>query len=244
MKIRIGKSKWEKWNCINRDETLEAYQPVTSIYSLDRLQQFLAKYPFVYVKPDGMSLGRNVIRVTREGNGCISHKGTQQKKHDSLRAFDRWLSTLRHQERYLVQQGISFKKVENRPVDLRMIVLKNEQGQWEVTAMVAKQAAKGSAITNVAQGGKLLKVEDFLARIGLSKSLQKHHLHKLHKLSSKIGERFGSCYSNYIYGLDIGFDERLKLWLIEANTKPDNRFLPGFNRQMYKRTQELINYNK
>lgn len=243
MKKRIGRSKWEKWKCINRASHTADYQPKTAIYSLDQLKKFIADYSIIYVKPDGRSLGKNVIRVSRDGNRYTAQRGKITKTYNELKQFDQWLSSIRGKERYLVQQGIAFAQIDGRPVDLRSIILKNEKGKWEVTGMVAKKAAKGLAITNVARGGELLKIEDYLDKMGMSKEEQEHFFSRFYKLSQQVGEQFGKHYSNYMYGLDIGMDHKGKLWLIEANTYPNNLFLRKFNKKMDERTKQLVKLN-
>ncbi len=244
MNKRVGRSKWEKWKCIQQAPHLAVFQPRTAIYSLDQLKLFLTMYPFVYVKPDGRSFGQNVIRVTRFGTRYKAQRKKEVKQYVSLEQFDHWLSTVRNTERYIVQQGISLAKVEGRPVDIRSVIIKNELGKWEVTAYVAKQAGVGSVITNHAAGGRILTVEDYLNKLKLTQEQKQIFNRRFNKLSIDVGGQLGKYYSNHIYGLDIGLDESKKLWLIEANTNPDNRFLPTFNQKMYNRTQQLIGYNK
>lgn len=243
MKMRVGKSKWEKWNCIQQAPHLVATQPQTSIYSVDQLRDYLTMFQFVYVKPDGRSMGKNVIRISRSGHRYTAQKNKEVKRFDTLDQLDQWLSTIHQGERYIVQQGISFAKLQGRLVDLRSIILRNEHGKWEVTGYIAKHAGTGSAVTNYSAGGKLIPIDSYLDGLKYTRAQKEAFYRRFHKLSSEVGEQLGKTYSNYIFGLDIGIDTKGKLWVIEANTKPDNFYLRKYNYKMYKRTKELEKYN-
>ncbi len=244
MKIRIGKSKWKKWLAMKQSSFVSSHLPDTAIYSLGTLKKFLSSFTIVFVKPDHLSLGKNVIRVQRKENHYTAHKGKVIKQFSTLDAMEKWLRGIYNNKKTLVQQGIVFAKVEGKPVDMRSVIIKNEKGKWEVTATVARVAGRGLAITNVAAGGHILTIEEYLRKLGYSNKDQQSFFKRFNKLSIDVGNQMSKLYRNTIYGLDIGMDQAGKLWVIEANTSPDNRFLPKYNSKMYRRTQQLIRYHK
>lgn len=244
MKPRIGKSKWKKWLAMKQSPSVSKHLPNTALYSLASLKRFVSTYANVFVKPDHLSLGVNVIRIQRKGNQYIAQKRKQIKQFVSVENLDTWLRQINNQNKTLIQQGIVFAKVDGKPVDMRSVIIKNEKGEWEVTAHVARVAGRGLAITNVAAGGHILTIEEYLRKLGYTKKEQQQFFKRFNNLSTDVGKQMSKMYRNTIYGLDIGMDRKGHLWIIEANTRPDNRFLPKYNAKMYRRTERLIRYNK
>lgn len=241
---KVGRSKWTKWNCLNKSDYVSIHLPYTERYSYTALQSFLQRYPLVFVKPDGLSLGKNVICLKRNGEAITAQLGKKVRTFSSYEKLHQWINSIRKHSFFIIQQGIDLARYEGRPVDMRSVIIKNERGEWEVTAHVAKRAGKGLMITNHAAGGEILTINQYLLALGLNKEQRMKFYQNFSTLSKEAGRQLGKQYDNYIYGLDIGMDKYGKLWILEANTKPDNRFLKHYNKNMYKRTNELIKYNR
>lgn len=65
MSIQRVSSKWTKTNAILPNPTLAAYVPETRLYTFDHLNEMLAVYGTVYIKPDNGTYGKGVMRAER-----------------------------------------------------------------------------------------------------------------------------------------------------------------------------------
>ena len=140
-----------------------------------------------------------------------------------------------------MQQGIDLQPLHGSPVDIRTILQKNEQDEWEVTGHFAKAAKKGKVVTNVKAGGRVLPVSSYLRQIGSGEANRRETLQRLKQLSGKVARAFQTHYTNRVYALDIGLDRKRKLWLIEVNTHPSFTILKKIDSRMYKRAIQLRN---
>ena len=63
---------------------------------------------------------------------------------------------------YIVQERINLATYNNNPFDIRVIVQRNNKGEWETTAFIVKVAKKGYFVTNVGQGGTTYPLQTIL----------------------------------------------------------------------------------
>ncbi|MBS4173956.1 YheC/YheD family protein [Bacillus sp. FJAT-49736] len=56
--------KWKQAQLITSDSTVSKYFPETVQYSTQALEDFLGRYRFVYVKPDGGGQGKGILRIS------------------------------------------------------------------------------------------------------------------------------------------------------------------------------------
>ncbi|OCT14369.1 hypothetical protein A8709_26490 [Paenibacillus pectinilyticus] len=55
---------------------------------------------------------------------------------------------------YIIQRAIDIAKINARPFDdIRIMMMRNDQNQWQYAGMLAKVARRSSVITNVTRGG-------------------------------------------------------------------------------------------
>lgn len=120
---------------------------------------------------------------------------------------------------YLVQQKVPLVRIDDCPIDVRVITQKCNS-EWVVTGKLVKVAAKDFIITNMAQ--KLLTFENAIRDLNIP------HLNN-NKLEPKIDKICISASSQleqnnpeiHLIGFDIGFTSQGFIWVIEGNYKPD-----------------------
>ncbi|MGZ4122250.1 MAG: YheC/YheD family protein [Tumebacillaceae bacterium] len=234
----LAGSKWAKWRLINDVATLKDCQPLTCPYTPEYLQQFLGLFPTVFLKPDDGYGGKDVIRVKPEGELLRVLHDSNEHTFADVEALDAWLTTVRGDRPFLLQQGIDLMPYKGKLVDMRTILQKGERGDWRVTGMFAKAAKPGMAVTNVKAGGLPFRVGVYL-KGNLERSERKRVLRDMVMLSRAVAHVFEQSYSNTLYGLDIALDREGKLWLIEVNTRPSILILREIDRQMFEESARL-----
>ncbi|WP_164984962.1 YheC/YheD family protein [Ammoniphilus sp. CFH 90114] len=237
-------SKWIKWKLINQHEDLRSLQPQTELYSPEAVEKFLEQYAKVFIKPDKSYGGRQVIRLQREIGQIAALLGRKKRLFKHLYDFDQWLEPIRKGRLFIVQEGVDLVTLKDHPVDLRTILLPNENNGWEVTGMFAKVAKKGKIVTNVKAGGKVISVLDYLGQAGYTTEDQKVMMEQIENLSLKITCIFSNIYRNKKYGLDLGIDKNRNVKLIEVNSKPSLRILRKVDDNMYLRSIRLRRQSK
>lgn len=221
-------SKWAKTNVMLQNETLRRHTPETRLFNHHNLLFMLNKYHMVYVKPCFGSRGRGVMKVEKLGSGGSTTlyrfqsgacKYTFGSYDQAYRALVR--AKGRAGESYLVQQGIHLLKYKGRPFDIRIMVQRNTEGQYEVTGWLGRAAHPHKIVTNGSQGGTIYSVEHLLKNCGVPR--QVHAIQEEMKQLGLIAIRqLSQVYSGMQeIGLDVGIDRDGKSWILEANTRPD-----------------------
>lgn len=212
-------SKWLKTEALLTDPQIIPYIPETMAYGRDDLMSMLSQYDMVVIKPVVGTGGNGVIRIQNHGEGYnVSHKG-RTRYVSSFPELVQELSGMKLKRRYLIQQGIDLAKVNGRPLDYRVKVVKVKR-TWEFRAMVGRLARPGLFVTNLCKGGTLLRCRPAIRRSlphinsvekrNEMRRLTRNCIAVLEKRFPGIGE----------LGFDYGLDNTGAIWILEVNTRP------------------------
>jgi len=221
--------KHEVFELLADHESAKNYLPESELLtSYEQLQQFMSKYPVVYVKPVQGSLGRGIFRLTALTDKTYSLEraiSSSQKinKYSTLKRLYQDLKPRLAKRRYQLQQGLSVIQTGRRPVDFRALVQKNGQGEWAVTSIVARTAGNEQFVANLARGGSISTVMNTLPNTNLLQHISHEAIFNSLKtialtiakaLDEKVNEHFAEL------GIDLAVDVQGNIWLIEINSKP------------------------
>ena len=108
------------------DPQVAPYIPATQSYGGDTLVSMLAEHEMVVIKPIIGTGGNGVIRIQKDGTGyLVTHK--RRTVHvDTLNSLLYVLSRMRLRRRYMIQQGIHLARIQGRPLDYRVKVVRIE----------------------------------------------------------------------------------------------------------------------
>ncbi|NGQ96823.1 hypothetical protein G3578_16785 [Brevibacillus sp. SYP-B805] len=247
--------KWERYCILREDHRIHAYLPETRLLTEETLWQMLSKTDAVILKPAAGSGGAGIILVFSAGDDrfIIQEKLTKQSVNRDdlfscltqtiLKEFASFVDSSEVNkilsESYLIQHRIAIAEIEQRPFDIRVMVQRKNGSPWKVTGKLAKLAADGYAITNVNLGATILPVETAIQRSSLHTLSQDALLSELDQVALLAVERLQQHYPNIgVIGFDMCFDMQGKLWIIEANFRPDDYiFLELEDKTMYQTIQ-------
>lgn len=212
-------SKWLKTEALLTDPQIIPYIPETMVYERDNLMSMLSQYDIIVVKPVVGTGGNGVIRIQKHDEGYnVSHKG-RTRYVSSFPILMNVLSVWRLKRRYLIQQGIDLARINGRPLDYRVKVVKIN-GRWHFKAMVGRLARPGLFVTNLCKGGTLLRCRPAIRRSlpdidSVEKRTEMRQLTRtciavLEKRFPGVGE----------LGFDYGIDQSGTIWILEVNTRP------------------------
>ncbi|MCR3921343.1 MAG: YheC/YheD family protein [Firmicutes bacterium] len=218
--------KWQLYQKLSKHKTINKYLPATTnSRSIEDIKAMLAIYDYLFLKSSGGSGGKRVFALEKNENGyCFRyyHQGLHLKRHvsnlDDLRSEMKKINLT--PQRVVIQQGIRLLKYNNRPLDLRVLMVKNKNGDWKAIYNQARVAPKGAIITNASLGGEVKNFSDIYS--ALKKRYAKIPSDKQIKdiciiIARYIEKEFGVFGE---MGIDIAVDETGKVWLLEANSKP------------------------
>lgn len=177
---------------------------------------FIDLYGKILIKPINGSRGNKIFVFSKENNHYIVdyiYKKNQQKKIININhLYKYYKSHFPTPSLYYIQKWITFTNYEGKKFDIRTSVQKNKNGKWIVTGIVVRIARKDCFVTNIAQGGNAMSFDKI-------KPLLKNDAEiNIKKLSINIAKAIENLYPSIAdLGLDIGIDDKNKLWFIEAN---------------------------
>ncbi|WP_028548105.1 YheC/YheD family endospore coat-associated protein [Paenibacillus sp. UNC451MF] len=219
-------NKTEVFDALNNATELHKYLPESHLLrNFEILKSMCAKYPVIFLKPVTGSLGKGIIRVTRQADlSYVGHftnlNGARKQSFPSLSRFFSAISGKIKQQRYQIQQGLDLICIEGQPLDFRALVQRNELGEWEVTSIVARIAGNQQFVSNLARGGRLSTVKDALehshstAAAGCAPKLRRAALLIANGIEKHISAHFAEL------GIDLAVDTQGRIWLLEVNSKP------------------------
>jgi len=233
-----------KHKALMKDPHIKHLLPDTARLTKSTFQEWMNKYPTVFLKPENGTGGRGIIQVKKKGDGYRYKKNRKSRHYSDLSSLLKKIKPQIESGNYLIQQGIDLLKVEGKPVDFRVLLLRPRK-KWKVMGRMGKQAAKKRIVTNHCQGGKPLTLRKALKKAkgitGIDYKNIKHSVDDTSRLTAKtLCKKFKGLRE---LGLDLAIDKDLKIWILEANTKPlfnlfrynpDKSLYPKIRRQILK----------
>ncbi|MDQ0188666.1 YheC/YheD family protein [Alicyclobacillus cycloheptanicus] len=226
-----------------KDTFIRKFLPPTRRYRHETVRSFLNQYGVVYLKPQGGSRGRGIMKVwRRDGAVYVQHTVYAPKRFASVDEALTYIDQKRGGQGYVVQRGIALAKVHGRPFDIRVMMQKDVPGgQWLYAGMVAKVAGKGSAVTNVALSrGAVMRVEEALKQgLGWNAVSIRRCKNQMIQLAKRAAKHFDTYQPYREIGFDMAVDTNGRIWLLEENTAPSHPLFAKLKADlsMYRRIQ-------
>lgn len=245
---------FNKWNLIRwlqKSPKTKIFVPVTKrLANYNVLEKMLGTYHYLYLKPESGKAGKGIMVLKYvAGQSRPFRLIVQTSGHNHVYKATR-LTTLwsRIQQQigqtdYIIQEGISLTKYQNRLFDLRILAQKTGRGHWAITGIGARLAGADRITTHVPQGGriedpdKLLRslfspeqAQQILSQIGTNSLIIAKQIEKAS--GQKLGEM----------SMDLGLDENGKVWFFEANARPMKFDEPHIRKKSLERIFQYSDY--
>ncbi|WNF35722.1 YheC/YheD family protein [Bacillaceae bacterium IKA-2] len=220
--------KWFLHQFMMEETRLHSYLPHTDSLNIQSFSNFLGNYQEVFLKPSSSSQGIGVVYVTFIAKDIYKiHKGySQEIFHGNIANLYHYLKEkVLIKKHYLIQEKIDLAQIDDSPIDIRVMVQRKKNDlEWVITGKLAKVAAKGFVTTNAAV--KLLSIAEVTNKLNVNRlPINKLTTNKLEQeienLSLLLVKHLHSYFTDiHTFGLDIGIDNKGKIWIIEANIYP------------------------
>lgn len=225
-------NKWNATRLFMSTPELQKWMPETVEYSPEHLHDMLKKHSILYIKPGNGTGGRSIVKLSVLGDNkgfvVIARSRRLAKKSALFRnrsSLTRWLNEWAQKEKirngiFMIQQGLDLAIIPGHVADTRLLIQKNDKGEWKITGYGIRVGAKNSSTSNLHGGGKAMAFEKVITeRFGVQRmeEIRSDCFKLAHQIVQTIERHFGKMME---FGLDIGIDTNGRVWLIEVNPKP------------------------
>jgi glutathione synthase/RimK-type ligase-like ATP-grasp enzyme len=241
-------NKWEVYCALANYDYLLPYLPETQLFtSKQTLEEFLTKYKTIFIKPIHGSQGKKIFRIQQaEEYYLLDYSTFSAEKEQLYPSVSALFLALKERIKHpvIIQKGLQLQTYENRPLDFRLLCHRINESKWQVTSSVTRVASEGNFVSNAAQGGEILQLNDILNKLYGPKTsrLQKKFLKELAiEIATALSGAIDGLYGEF--GVDLALDRDGKPWVIEVNTKPSKNFdTPFSTKQIRPSVKAIIDY--
>lgn len=239
-------NKWSLHEWLEQSSDFKNFIPRTEAFSNENLQSQLSQNKIVYLKPVHGKAGIGFFKIVVNNNSYLlkyqNDKGTYTKWLVDYSELWKLVSNIINDQKYIIQTGVDLLTYNGRPFDVRVLLQKDQNGEWDLTGVGIRVAGEKSITTHVPRGGYIASLDNVFShsfdhRTNLK---MKNNISELVvKIAKYIEQK--SDYSLGEMSMDLGIDKKGQIWFFEANSKPME-----FDEQHIRKLSltKLINYFK
>lgn len=175
-------------------------------------------------------INNEIIVQTDKNNKTVSRTFPYKEKAISLINF------LIKDRDYLIQEYKKLSNNKNQPFDIRVLLQKNENGNWHEAAKGIRTGKEKGIVSNISAGGTISAYKDWLSGYPSAKRdyLNNEITDILRMLPQVLETHFPPLFE---LGIDIGVSEDLSIWILDVNSKPGRKVAltlnPSLEDQLY-----------
>lgn len=219
--LSIG-NKWSVHKRLERGKDfasflIPTYHLTTDIRWMDMIEQ----YSKIIIKPVSGHQGNGIIFIEVHGKDRYRVNNQGHIVMNTKEELMKLVHSKIQEQVYIIQPFISCQIKTGHVYDFRLHVQKNGEGKWVITSIYPRIGKLGTITSNMGSGGYTAFLDDFLkAEFNDSWYDIKR---ELEWFAVNFPVHFDSLYDHSSFdelGIDVGIDEKRKLWLFEVNWRP------------------------
>ncbi|OLS36448.1 YheC/YheD family protein [Bacillus sp. MRMR6] len=221
-------NKMELYQALN-SSVLAAYLPSTQlIKDTKTVVQELDKLKKLIIKPINGSQGYGIYYLQKISKTYLVK--TEKNKEMISRAFPNttkltsWLRTLITQRSYLLQPYLELSNAELQPFDIRILLQKNELGDWVERGKGVRIGNKAGLLSNLSAGGSSLDFSTWTEALPVTKKelICNEIDYIIKQLPALLERKFLPLFE---IGIDIGIAKNGTIWILDVNSKPGRKVI-------------------
>lgn len=210
-----------------KDSVLSPYLPYSQLVSkADLILEELAKQNKLIIKPINGSRGYGIYYLKKTRRNF--HVKTEKQKKIISRIFPneaklvQWVQQLISHRSFLFQPYLELSNEELQPFDIRILMQKNEEGQWVERGKGIRTGITGGLLSNLSAGGS---VSDFNSWAASLPPAKKEYIiseleYIMNNLTTLLEQKFLPLFE---LGIDIGVAKNGSIWILDVNSKPGRK---------------------
>jgi hypothetical protein len=212
-----------------KNSILSPYLPSSQFVSDARLVlSELDKHKKLILKPINGSQGYGIYYVKKQQKNV--HVKTEKQKKIISRIFPnekklmQWIKTLIEQRKYLVQPYLELYNEELQPFDIRILLQKNENGEWTERGKGIRTGITGGLLSNLSAGGTVSDFDSWV--LTLPPKTRDYFFHELEYITNNLTDVLEKMFMPlFEIGLDIGVAKNGSVWILDVNSKPGRKVI-------------------
>lgn len=221
--------KWKMYQRLSSNKQLLPHLPKTFLYEKPSdVINSLKSFRTIYVKPISGQQGVDIAKFIAESDQ-FSVKSRMNNINNTIHFLNEnellnYVKSNLKSKKYIIQQELDLEIEKNHLIDFRMVLVKDQRGRWKDVGMVGRRGVEGSVVSNISSGGQVVLGKTLLlTSFNLSEDEMLSFRQKMSEIAIMAVEEIDKYETIYKYGVDIGIDRNLHIWLIELNNRsPDN----------------------
>lgn len=233
-------NKWKVYEILARYPSVASFLPKTiKVTNKESIVHPLLKQKKLVLKPIHGAHGKGIFFIELLHSKQLfiqTHQsGKKMTKTISLDNFTDWYFKTKLENRYIVQPFLQLTNAKKEPFDVRVLVQKNEKGNWKEVGRGVRIGKRGNFVSNLHNGGK---VRPFLQKWKQNRKFNQQLETLINVLPTILEQHFHPLFE---LGIDIGVEPTGQCWLLEVNSKPGYRtILPECN--LNRLSEQLLRY--
>lgn len=221
-------NKLELFHILKKSPLSPYLPPSQSINELNIVLNELNSNKRLIIKPISGAQGYGIYYIKK--NDRNYHVKTEKNRKIISRIFPneakltQWLQPLIRQRSYLLQPYLELTNSEQRPFDIRILLQKNEHGEWVERGKGVRSGTSGGILSNLNAGGTVTDFSSWSS--ALSKTQKEYICAELDFITTNIPNWLeGELLPLFELGIDIGVAKNGALWILDVNSKPGRKVL-------------------
>ncbi len=219
-------NKVKIYNILTKSQQLRPYLiPTHRVKSTGHFFRCLQQYSFVVLKPANTWGGKGILKIVKKNNHYLIHENNQQNTvtHGKLsNLVKKRIKTGTH----VLQPWLDIRSSKGNVADHRVLIQKNQFGQWTIRGIATRIGPSGYIISNLKRGGSAVKTLPYLRKeFGRERSAAMYQT--LQQLSHDICTFLEKSEKKRFveFGIDFAIDRSGDVRIIEVNVKPGRKIL-------------------
>ncbi|MGE6260178.1 YheC/YheD family protein [Heyndrickxia sporothermodurans] len=221
-------NKWRMHQLLSSNTDLLPHLPHTFLYEHPNdILQYLNRFGTIYVKSVMGLKGNSVEKFIRKPDKySVKYRHNNENKTIDFFSEEALLNYAEYKfksNKYIIQKEIDIEIEKGHLIDFRIVLIKDQEGQWKDVGMIGRTGVTGSVVSNRSSGGQVELGESLLlTAYHLSKEEMLSLRQKMSEIAITAAKEIDKYESIYKHGVDIGIDRNLHIWLIEINNNSPN----------------------
>ncbi|WP_026672518.1 YheC/YheD family protein [Alkalihalobacterium bogoriense] len=217
-------NKWVVYKALQKNASIIPYLPSTYLVEdWDIMKNTITKERSVIIKPIAGAQGKGIIILTKKDDRYFLKTTEQPSSLQTMSEEEGRKLCLDLKNQFIFQPLLPLIR-NGSPLDLRIYLHKNKDGQWVEAAKAFRKGVQNHFVANLSQGATIVPFQNM--KTMWSKENWQHLNAALANIIKTVPLQLESYFLPlFDLGIDVGIDHNGKAWILEVNSKPGRKIL-------------------